>query len=588
MSNILKILKISKSLHHLLAILSGLVIVGALIELASPILSKLIVDEIVANINTQSSDFNRFVFLIGLTFAANLLGIGITAVLERLGDHFAGRLRKLLTEKFYDHVLKLPQSYFDSEVSGKIVNQLNRGIATTQGFINAASNFIVPFFLQSIFTIFVLGIYSIPIAFFVFLLFPVFISISYYSSKKWGEKEVEKNQHEDKARGRISEAIGNIKIVKGFNTQKFEFNFVRTELDEINRIYAKQSSVFHWFDFGRNVCLHVILLLINIIVFYQTFLGALTIGEMVLILQLVLQARRPLFAMSFILGQVQEAEAGSKEFFEVLALPAKETWPTDEKITKFKDPSIEFTDVTFNYEQSGVVLDNVSFTIKPKETVALVGPSGAGKTTIINLILKFYDPTSGKIFMSGKDVSKISHQQVRENIALVFQENELFSTTIRDNVAYGSAATDDQVVDALKLANAWDFVTTLPKGLGSEIGERGVRLSGGQKQRIQIARAILRDAPILILDEATSNLDAKSEKEVQDGMENLLKNKLVIIIAHRFSTIQSTDKIIVLEKGKVVEMGKPKELANKPGIYSDLLRYQIEGNKKLLEGFELY
>ena len=172
---------------------------------------------------------------------------------------------------------------------------------------------------------------------------------------------------------------------------------------------------------------------------------------------------------------------------------------------------------------------------------------------------------------------------------MVFQENELFSTSIRENVAYGNpTATDEDIILALKKANALDFVEKLPNSIHSEVGERGVRLSGGQKQRIQIARAILKDSPILILDEATSSLDAKSEREVHDALETLIKNRLVIIIAHRFSTIQNVDKILVISEGKVAESGTPQDLASKPGIYSDLLNYQIEGNKKLLERFEIY
>lgn len=588
MKNILKIIQISKPLHQLIYVLTALIVSAALLELVAPIISKLIVDEIVAHLNTKAANLNRLIALILLAFGANILGISLTAISERLGDHFAGQLRQLLTEKFYRHVLKLPQTYFDSQLSGKIVNQLNRGISTIENFINAASNFIVPFFLQSFFTVIVLAVYSWPVAIFVTCLFPIFLSISFYSTKKWGEKEEIKNKLEDKIRGRINEAIYNIKIVKSFNTQKSEFDFASSNLIESNKIYAQQSQTFHIFDFARNFALHIILLGSNLIIFYQAFQGTLTIGEMVLIIQLILQARRPLFAMSFILTQIQRAESGSKEYFEIMELKATEDIDHEKFNEKLVHPSIEFKDVTFKYEQSGVVLDKVNFKIAPQETVALVGPSGAGKTTIVNLILKFYQPTNGKVLLDGKDMEKYSYHDVRNNLALVFQENELFSTTIKDNVTYGTASSDDQVVDALKLANAWDFVSILKDGINSEIGERGVRLSGGQKQRIQIARAILRNAPILILDEATSNLDAKSEKEVQDGMQNLLKDKLVIIIAHRFSTIQDADKVVVLDKGQIVQMGKPKDLAKKPGIYSELLRYQIEGNKKLLEGFEIY
>ena len=292
--------------------------------------------------------------------------------------------------------------------------------------------------------------------------------------------------------------------------------------------------------------------------------------------------------MSFILTNIQNAEAGSKEYFEILELPSKEEYLIDEETDIIKEPTIEFRKVAFSYEKSESVLDKISFKLNKKESVTLVGHSGAGKSTIINLILKFYEPNSGEIFLNGKEYSKLSHKSIRQNIALVFQENELFSTSIRENVAYGNLkATDNEIIEALKKANAFEFVDKLPQGINSEVGERGVKLSGGQKQRIQIARAILKDSPILILDEATSSLDARSEKEVHEALDSLMKDRLVIIIAHRFSTIQNVDKILVLDEGKIVESGNPGELAKKPGIYSELLNYQIEGNRKLLEKFDI-
>jgi ATP-binding cassette subfamily B protein len=589
MKNLAKIIQISKPLHHLVIIIALLILFSAILALVAPILSKFIVDEIVARVSGEGGDVNRLITLIVIAFGMNLLGLVTTTISERIGDHFAGRIRKFLTEKFYDKVLTLPQSYFDSEVSGKIVNQLSRGITSTQGFLNTATNFILPTFVQSIFTIAVLAYYNLPIAFFTFILFPIYLSISYYSTVKWGKEEVRKNAIEDRTRGRMQEVIANISLVKSFTSEKNEFKTVAKDLSEINKIYAVQSKTFHIFDFFRGLSLNVILFIINIIVFYQTFIGALTIGEMVLILQLVNQARIPLFAMSFILTQLQMAEAGSKEYLEILALKSTEDYAKKTDKENVKNPTITFKDVSFSYNESDKVLKDVSFTIEKNQSVALVGHSGAGKSTIINMILKFYEPTGGQILLKDMDYADLDHSFVRNNIALVFQENELFSTSVRENVAYGKPdASEAEIVKALKLANAYDFVKKLPKGIDNEVGERGVRLSGGQKQRIQIARAILKNAPILILDEATSSLDAKSEKEVQDALENLMKEKLVIIIAHRFSTIQNVNKILVVNDGKIEESGTPQLLANKKGIYSELLNYQIEGNKKLLEKFDIY
>ncbi len=589
MQNIFKIIKISRPLHHLVAILATLILFSSLIQLVAPLLSKFIVDEIVAQVQGEGGDLERLILLIVIAFVMNFIGLFMTTVSERIGDHFAGRLRKYLTEKFYDKVLTLPQSYFDSEISGKIVNQLNRGITTIQGFLNTSTNFIIPTFLQSIFTIVILAYYNVPIAFFTFILFPIYLILSYYSTVKWGKEEMKKNKIEDVTRGRMQEVISNISLVKSFTTEKEEFNFTSKNLEESNKIYARQSQTFHIFDFFRGLSLHIILFAINILVFYNTFQRNLTIGEMVLILQLVNQARMPLFAMSFILTQVQMAEAGSKEYFEVLNLTSTEAYDKKVKSEKIKDPTLAFRNVSFNYEKSETVLKDVSFTMNKYESVALVGHSGAGKSTIVNLLLKFYEPTTGEIFLKNKKYAELDHQIIRQNISLVFQDNELFSSTIRENVAYGSeGVSEKKIIEALKLANAYEFVMKLPQGLDSEVGERGVRLSGGQKQRIQIARAMVKNAPILILDEATSSLDAKSEKEVQDALDKLMQKKLVIIIAHRFSTIQNVDKIIVLNQGTIVDSGSPKELSTRKGIYRDLLNYQVEGNNKLLEKFEIY
>ena len=589
MGNILKIIKISRPLHGLFTLIGILILLSSTLTLVSPILSKLIVDEIVRQIETQRGNIQNLGLLIALAFGANFLGLSISVISNRLGDHLAGKLRKFLVEKFYDKVLRLPQSYFDSEISGKIINQLNRGIQVTQDFVNTSTNFILPSVIQGTFTIVVLFFYSSSIAIFVSLLYPVYITLSYYSTKKWGAQEVEKNRIEDITRGRMTEVIRNMPLVKSFTQEASEFKFISQNLSSINKIYAKQSQTYHIYDFFRELSLHIVLLLVSIVVFVNTFKGSLSIGEMVLILQLTAQARLPLFAMSFILTRIQAAEAGSREYFEVLELTSQEKYDSDVVFSKIKNPQIRFKNVSFKYEKSENVLKNVSFEIGNKETVALVGHSGAGKTTIVNLIIKFYTQTSGDVYLNDKNYKDLDHKFIRNNISLVFQENELFSSTIRENVLYGKEnATKRGVVNALKLANAYDFIQKLPKGLDNEVGERGVKLSGGQKQRIQIARAILKDAPILILDEATSSLDAKSEKEVQGALANLMRDKLVIIIAHRFSTIQNVDRILVVDDGRIVEQGSPPELAKKPGIYSELLHYQIEGNKKLLEKFDIY
>jgi len=588
MKNIGRILRLARPLHPLMWLLAALILIGSIFALVTPLLSKSIVDQITAQLGAGTGSLSALYGLIALAFLFSLLEVLTTSISNRLGDHFSGRLRKFLTEVYYEHVLSLPQSYFDSELSGKIVNQLNRGNLTIENFIKMSTNFMLPTLIQSIFTIAVLAYYSIPVSLLVAALFPIYLVISYYSAKRWGTYEVKKNAIEDSLRGRMQEVITNIKLVKSFIAERREWDDASDKLEKSNQIYAKQSTEYHLFDFGRNFSLIIILVGVNLVVFRNAFMGVLTLGEMVLILQLVNQARRPLFAMSFILSQIQKAEAGSKEYFEVLDIQATEHWPARLTRYRVKHPQITLDNISFEYKDSDLVLKDLSLTLKNGQTYALVGHSGAGKTTLVNLIMKLYEPTAGQITLNHQTYADLGHAKVRQQISFVLQDNELFSTTIRNNVTYGAPkATDKQIITALKQANAWEFVQKLPKDLDSKIGERGVRLSGGQKQRIQIARAILADTPILILDEATSSLDAKSEHEVQTALDKLMQNRLTIIIAHRFSTIQNVDNIIVLDGGQIAASGSPSDLAKQDGIYRDLMKYQLEGNQKLLESYGL-
>ena len=592
MTNIKKIITLSKSLYRLTLTLSLLVLVMSVLQQAQPFFVKFIVDDIQKQITNQTGNLQTVSWLMLGLLTVNLASTILNSLSMRFGDFINSRLRRFLTERFYSHVFTLPQKYFDSEISGKILNQLVRGIQSIQDFMGMFTNFVLPAIFQSIFTVGILFYYNFPIGLLALLIFPAYIYMSNYSTKKWGSEEVKKNRLEDIARGRISEVIGNIRLVRGFMAQLAEWKLVSRALNRVNEIYDRQSTAYHLINFVREFSLELVLVIISLITFHQTFIGRLTLGEMVLILQLIGLLRRPLFAMSFILERIQQAEAGSKEYFTVMALSPEEKLNLSPLPVKkiIPRPSLRFDRVSFRYDvHSRQVLHDLSFTISAGQTVALVGHSGAGKSTIINLILKFYQPVKGEIYLDNRPYRRLTHQFVRSHISLVFQDNELFSTTIRENVGYGMGRVSDRaIISALKQANAYDFVMDFPGKLDAQIGERGVKLSGGQKQRIQIARAIMRNAPILILDEATSSLDSKSESAIQSALENLMKDKLTIIIAHRFSTIQSADQILVIDEGKLVGAGTPAELANQRGVYSELLRYQIAGNQKLLAKFDLH
>jgi ATP-binding cassette subfamily B protein len=587
MQAIVKVALIAKPYRKILAISSVLIVLTAGVQLATPLVTKQIVDQIQLQIVDHSGNYTVLIQLLAIVFGLNAFNVLFQGISDRLGDAVSARITRYLINLFYDHILRLPQSYFDSEMSNKIMNQLTRGINSIGEFIGASTNFIIPSLIQSVFCIGLLAYYSIPIGILASIIFPIYVWISNYSTTKWGGIESQKNDIEDKYKNRIAEVIQNMKLVKTVNSQGKEKNYVKTIIGNYVNLYDGQSTTYHILNIARNAVLEIVLIIIIIITFRNTFVGTISIGEMVLIMQLLNQLRRPLFGMSYMLERIQRANAGAKEFFSILELPAAEMEQHKPTQTVSKHPTVTLKNIAFKYETSAI-LKNLSTSFTPGENVALIGPSGAGKTTLVNILLALYSPTSGSIMLDNSDYKVLNFAQIRSNFAYVFQDNELFSESIWHNVTYGNnEATEAEVTKALKAAYAYDFVKELPNGWHTMIGERGVKLSGGQKQRIQIARALLSKAPILILDEATSSLDAKSEALIQQALLNVTKEKTVIIIAHRFSTLQHVDRILVLDKGTIVDEGAPQVLAKRKGIFQELLQYQIEGNQKLLQKYDM-
>ncbi len=552
MKNIRRVLSYAKPLNRLRNTIILLVVLSAFLSQAFPLATKFAVEELEKEISSSNGDLDRVIYYLLIGFGLGLVRMSLTVLSARLGDKYAGELRKYLISSFYYHILNLPQKYFDNEVSGKIINQLNRGVWTIQGFMNNFTNFILLSLLQTTITIGVLLYFSPIVGLLIILIFPIYIWLSNISSKRWGELEVPKNQLEDRTRGRISEVISNIRLVRGFGKQSSEVELIDGLQGSINDIYKDQSSVFHKYDFLRKLALDVILLSIYCVLFINSFNGTYSIGQLILVVQLIEMLRQPLYGMSFILTQLQNANAGTKEFFEIIQLQKSEEFDAKSKQNKvLKINKIEIDSLGFKYDDESV-FENLSLKINKGEKVALVGKSGSGKSTLINLIMRFYDPTSGKIKFNGISHSELLNSEIRNSISMVFQDSELFSSTIRENIMYGNENVDElEVLEALKKANAYEFVTNFKDGLDTEIGERGIRLSGGQKQRIQIARAILKDSSVVILDEATSSLDNESETLVQEAIDNLTRDKIVIIIAHRLTTIKNVDRILVINEGEL-------------------------------------
>jgi len=582
MKNIMKIFRFTGEFNGWYLAMSLFIIVSALLNFVTPFVLKQIVDVITMELTGTGGNIVIIYWALGWLFAADVAGTILTAYSMWVGDRLAVKLQTFLSSRFYQHVLSLDVGYFDNIAIGNLTNKLYRGIASITNFIQNATNNFLPFFLTAFITIGILMFYSPVVAILLALLFPVYTLITHRSSVAWGKHEGKKNEIADISQGRVLESLSGIRVVKAFVGEVFEFLTFTKARNAIEDLTNTQSKEWHIYDFYRRIVLNVVLFLIVSYILYQTYHGLYTLGEMTLMLQLVNQARFPLFAMSFIIGQIQQADAGSKDFFEVLethrkirddAHPKKLTWPKKSA----KGSVLAFDNVSFAYENNeSDVLKNISFSLGYGQKLALVGESGQGKSTLVNLLLRYYQPHKGHIHMAGHDVAKVTSDSLRQQVSIVFQDALLFSGTIAENIRYGSpTATDKEMRSAAKLANATEFIDSLPEGFDTTIGERGIKLSGGQKQRIAIARAILHDAPFIVLDEATSSLDSKSELLVQQGLAHLTRGKTTIIIAHRLSTLSGVDKILVLQGGKIAQFGSPQELLRDPrGLYARMINLQ--------------
>jgi len=584
MKNIVKIIKYTKS-YWLWYISAGLFIcVISLLSLVTPFLLKAVVDIIVSGISGESSEFSKVWLYLFLIFFTDVSVTTLTSYSQWLGDILTIRLQSFLSQKFYEKLLILDIGYYDKEQTGAIVSKLNRGIESVTDFVQAMLNNFLPFFLTAFITILILAKYSLFISILLAVLFPLYILISHKSTIEHFKYEYRKNEIIDPAQGRMLESILGIRIVRAFLGEKLELSKYGEARKSVEKITKTQSKVWHIYDFWRRFLLNVIFFGILSYIVVLTFKKQFTLGEMTLLLQLVQQARFPLFAMSFILGQIQRANTGSKDFFQILETPVKIGDKDDAIIMsenkKQPEKIIKFNDVNFRYEGKKQILNNISFLISRGEKLALVGESGQGKSTLVNLLLRYYQPQKGVIKIFGKDISMVTKESLLKNVTVVFQESLLFSGTVYENIRYGKPdAARDEIINAAKAANAHEFILKFPKKYSSYIGERGIKLSGGQKQRIAIARAILKDAPIVVLDEATSSLDSRSEVLVQEGIKRLLKGRTSIIIAHRLSTIADSDKIAVLSGGRIVQFGPPAELLkDETGLYSRMINLQ----KKLM------
>ncbi|GAB79343.1 ATP-binding cassette, subfamily B [Austwickia chelonae] len=602
MRDLLRLLRSAQQLRPYYLGIAFTSVLTAATALVVPFLVKAATDVVVAQAGSSPGSteeaVRRIVWIALALLAVDITHSLITNVGGYLGDVMSSRLRAIMSQRYFDHLLSLPQSYFDDEMTGTIINRLNRSITETSHFLQVFANSFCPMLLTVVAVVGISGYYAWPLALLLLILFPVFMWLTTLTSSRWQKLEGEKNAVVDEAGGRFAEVVGQIKVVRSFRQENRELTRFERAFAATVGLTRTQSRYWHVMDASRHGAVNLIFFGIYAVIFVRTVQGAFTLGVMVLLIQLVNMARQPVMMMSYLVDTGQRALAGTRSYFEVMDLP-----PDRAELPAFGPasppvltttapvsaaapgtpaaPAISFEGVCFGYGDEADVLRDITFSVRAGERVALVGESGGGKSTLVSLLLGFYRPQAGRILVGDDEVASSAPQVIRDQVGVVFQDPSLFSGSIRENIAYGRpGATEEEVLAAARRAHAHVFVESFRDGYDTVIGERGLKLSGGQKQRIAVARAIMKDAPVLVLDEATSSLDGRSERLVQAGLDSLMTGRTTIIIAHRLATISSVDRIVTLRDGRVDEFGTPAELAASGGIYAELLALQAKSSKR--------
>lgn len=587
MRNIWRIIQFTSRLWPFYIAISIFTVLLALMGVMQPLLTGWAIDQL--RHGTHANLHYLILIAVGI-FLLDFFSNIFSNISGYIGDQLNARLSYYLSHRYYEHLLSLQQQYYDTELTGKIINRLNRSISQITNFFQFITNNFLQLIFTTIFTLSVAFHYSWQVGLLLASLYPIYILLTIRSSPKWQKYQTQKNSNLDIANGRFAEVINQVKVVKTYLQEKRELSLFDAHYHKVIAINKPQSKHWHTNDFYRRTVLNVIFFAVYVLIFKQAVSGQLSPGNVVTLILFSAQIRIPIFTISFMVDNFQRAVADSRDYFEIMGVEPSIADKPDAKKLLVTQADISFKDVVFGYDAQQV-LKGVSFDLAAGSKTALVGESGEGKTTITSLLLRLYDVNSGTITIDGQDISSVAQRSLRAAVAVVFQEPALFSGTVRENIAYANPkATEAEVVAAAQAANAHDFISKFEKGYDSQIGERGLKLSGGQKQRLAIARALLKDAPILILDEATSSLDSKSERMVQGALERLMRGRTTLIIAHRLSTIQAVDQIVTIRNGRVDETGSPTQLAASGGIYAQLLELQLgtsEANKKKLQSYEL-
>ena len=485
-----------------------------------------------------------------------------------------GVVRNVRNE-IYEQMIKLSLSFYSEKKRGDIVARISSDVQELDNSFLSVFELIVKDPLMILFTLASMFLISPKLSLFVIIFIPICGIVISIVGKSLRRKSLRVQKEQGQFISLVDETLSGMKILKIFNAEK---KFLQKFTDSTERFFKFSNSVLNRKNLASPLSEFLgissiagVLWFGGIMVLKENSLDA---SAFIVYLGLAYNILTPAKSLSRASYKVKKASAAAERIFHIID---NETMVFEhqkaQNIESFSR-NIEINDITFSYEDE-TVIDGLNLQIPKGKSIALVGQSGSGKSTLANLICRFYDVNSGSINVDGINIKELKKDSLRNLIGLVTQDSILFNDSIKNNLLIAKPkATNEELIECLKIANAWEFVSKMPEQINSNIGDSGNKLSGGQKQRLSIARAVLKNPPILVLDEATSALDSESEKLVQNALENLMKNKTSIVIAHRLSTIQKADKIIVLEKGKIIESGFHKELMKNDGIYSNLVKMQ--------------
>jgi ATP-binding cassette, subfamily B, bacterial MsbA len=552
------------------------IVIGSVLSLAGPYTLQYLIDAVFTQNNAQL--LNQITVILIIIFALQAVFYFIRAYqLSYIGERVMIDLRLNL----FQHLQKLSLSFYNERRTGELVSRATNDVSTVRTLVTSDVSTAISQVITFCGALILILITDWHLTLFMLMLVPFVVIVALIFGRRLRKISSAVQDQLADATTVLEESISGVRVVQSFTREDYEIGRYRGSIEQTFVLALKRIKLSA--TFGPIASFMGFTVVVAVFWFggQQVLNGTLTAGQLTMFLILTLTIAGSIGSFSGLWTSLQEALGATKRIFEILDTPSDITDEAEAKPLARIDGHIVLDRVSFAYKDNSDqhVLRGVSLKVKPGEVLALVGPSGAGKTTLVNLIPRFFDPQTGGVCIDGQDIRSVQVKSLREQIGLVPQDTLLFGGTVRENILYGKLdASEDEMIEAARAANAHDFITQLPKGYETVVGERGVKLSGGQRQRIAIARAILKDPRILLLDEATSALDSESEGLVQEALDRLMQGRTSVVIAHRLSTVHHADRIAVLERGELVELGTHAELIAHDGLYARLYRMQFRDN----------